>query len=71
MGIETVINVSDLHMRYGIVEAVRGLDLQVRRGEVFAFDTRCGDYRRTSPDLGRRGRGQDGIRPDCDQPVTA
>jgi len=34
---ETVIEVSGLHMRYGAHEAVRGIDLQVRRGEVFAF----------------------------------
>ena len=34
---ELVIDVSDLHMRYGSFEAVRGIDLQVRRGEVFAF----------------------------------
>jgi ABC-2 type transport system ATP-binding protein len=34
---ETVIDVSALRMRYGSVEAVRGIDLHVRRGEVFAF----------------------------------
>ena len=34
---ETVIEVSGLHMRYGAHEAVRGIDLQVQRGEVFAF----------------------------------
>ena len=34
---ELVIDVVDLHMRYGSVEAVRGIDLQVRRGEIFAF----------------------------------
>ena len=34
---ETVIDVSGLRMRYGAVEAVRGIDLRVRRGEVFAF----------------------------------
>jgi ABC-2 type transport system ATP-binding protein len=34
---ETVIAVSGLQMRYGSVEAVRGLDLKVTRGEVFAF----------------------------------
>ncbi len=32
-----VITVSDLHMRYGPFEAVRGIDLSVQRGEVFAF----------------------------------
>jgi ABC-2 type transport system ATP-binding protein len=34
---ETVIAVSGLQMRYGSVEAVRGIDLHVSRGEVFAF----------------------------------
>ena len=34
---ETVIDVSGLRMRYGAVEAVRGIDLRVRRGEGFAF----------------------------------
>src|SRR5215469_1847917 len=34
---ETVIDVSGLRMRYGSFEAVRGIDLRVRRGEVFAF----------------------------------
>ena len=33
---ETVIDVSGLRMRYGAVEAVRGIDLHVTRGEVFA-----------------------------------
>ncbi len=32
-----VIEVTGLRMRYGKFEALRGLDLQVRRGEVFAF----------------------------------
>ena len=36
-GYETVIDVSGLRMRYGTFEAVRGIDLRVRRGEVFAF----------------------------------
>jgi len=36
-GTETVIDVTALRMRYGSVEAVRGIDLHVRRGEVFAF----------------------------------
>jgi ABC-2 type transport system ATP-binding protein len=36
-GDETVIDVSGLRMRYGSFEAVRGIDLHVRRGEVFAF----------------------------------
>ncbi|RAG86351.1 ABC transporter ATP-binding protein [Streptacidiphilus pinicola] len=34
---DTVIRVSALRMRYGPFEAVRGIDLEVRRGEVFAF----------------------------------
>jgi ABC-2 type transport system ATP-binding protein len=34
---ETVISVRGLHKSYGDVEAVRGIDLEVRRGEVFAF----------------------------------
>jgi ABC-2 type transport system ATP-binding protein len=34
---ETVIEVCGLRMRYGAFEAVRGIDLHVRRGEVFAF----------------------------------
>ena len=36
-GDETVIDVSGLRMRYGAFEAVRGIDLRVTRGEVFAF----------------------------------
>jgi ABC-2 type transport system ATP-binding protein len=34
---ETVICVRDLRKRFGAVEAVRGIDLDVRRGEIFAF----------------------------------
>jgi ABC-2 type transport system ATP-binding protein len=34
---DPVIEVSGLRMRYGSLEAVRGLDLRVVRGEVFAF----------------------------------
>ncbi|HXQ18418.1 MAG TPA: ABC transporter ATP-binding protein [Acidimicrobiales bacterium] len=34
---ETVIEVSGLRMHYGPFEAVRGIDLRVQRGEVFAF----------------------------------
>jgi ABC-2 type transport system ATP-binding protein len=36
-GTETVIDASGLQMRYGSFEAVRGIDLHVNRGEVFAF----------------------------------
>jgi ABC-2 type transport system ATP-binding protein len=32
-----VISVQSLHKRYGEHEAVRGIDLEVRRGEIFAF----------------------------------
>ena len=34
---ETVITARGLRMSYGDLEAVRGIDLEVRRGEVFAF----------------------------------
>src|SRR5579875_883306 len=34
---EPVIRVRGLHKRYGDNEAVRGIDLEVRRGEIFAF----------------------------------
>jgi ABC-2 type transport system ATP-binding protein len=34
---EPVITVEDLHKSYGDFEAVRGIDLEVRSGEVFAF----------------------------------
>jgi len=36
-GGEVVIGVSGLCKRYGELEAVRGIDLEVRRGEIFAF----------------------------------
>src|SRR5919204_5148479 len=32
-----VISVSDLHKRYGDTEAVRGIDFEVRAGEIFGF----------------------------------
>jgi ABC-2 type transport system ATP-binding protein len=34
---ELAIQVSDLHKRYGSFEAVRGIDIEVRRGEVFGL----------------------------------
>jgi ABC-2 type transport system ATP-binding protein len=34
---EQVISVRDLHKSYGEIEAVRGVDLEVERGEIFAF----------------------------------
>ena len=37
VGADAVIDVVDLRMSYGRLEAVRGVDLRVRRGEVFAF----------------------------------
>ena len=36
-GTEAVIRVSGLLKHYGSHEAVRGIDLEVRRGEIFAF----------------------------------
>jgi ABC-2 type transport system ATP-binding protein len=35
--VDPVITVRGLRKRYGAVEAVRGIDLEVRRGEIFAF----------------------------------
>src|SRR5579862_1018579 len=34
---ESVVSVRGLRMAYGAFEAVRGIDLEVRRGEVYAF----------------------------------
>src|SRR5213596_3729715 len=34
---DAVISVSGLTKKYGDVEAVRGIDLEVERGEIFAF----------------------------------
>ena len=34
---EAVISVKGLRKSYGDLEAVRGIDLEVRRGEIFAF----------------------------------
>jgi len=34
---EPVVSVRGLHKRYGAVEAVAGIDLEVQRGEIFAF----------------------------------
>jgi ABC-2 type transport system ATP-binding protein len=36
-GSDVVVDVRGLRMSYGAYEAVRGVDLQVRRGEIFAF----------------------------------
>jgi ABC-2 type transport system ATP-binding protein len=37
VGTEAVISVSGLYVRYGSLDAVRGVDLRIERGEVFAF----------------------------------
>jgi ABC-2 type transport system ATP-binding protein len=37
LAVSSIISVRGLHMTYGRVEAVRGIDLDVRAGEVFAF----------------------------------
>ena len=37
MGAEPVVSVRGLHKRYGELEAVAGIDLEVERGEIFAF----------------------------------
>jgi len=36
-GADTVVRIDGLVKHYGKVEAVRGIDLQIRRGEVFGF----------------------------------
>jgi len=55
---EVVIGVSGLHKRYGELEAVRGIDLQVRRGEIFAFLGPNGAGKTTTVEIleGFRGR---------------
>jgi ABC-2 type transport system ATP-binding protein len=54
-----VISVRDLRKSYGEVEAVRGIDLEVRRGEVFAFLGPNGAGKTTTVEIleGYRGRG--------------
>ena len=37
MNAETVVRIDGLVKHYGKVEAVRGIDLEVHRGEVFGF----------------------------------
>jgi ABC-2 type transport system ATP-binding protein len=34
---DPIVSIRDLHKRYGDHEAVRGVDLEIRRGEIFAF----------------------------------
>ncbi len=55
---EVVIGVSGLHKRYGELEAVHGIDLQVRRGEIFAFLGPNGAGKTTTVEIleGFRGR---------------
>jgi len=55
---EVVIGVSGLHKRYGELEAVRGIDLKVRRGEIFAFLGPNGAGKTTTVEIleGFRGR---------------
>ncbi|MEA2671510.1 MAG: type transport system ATP-binding protein, partial [Chloroflexota bacterium] len=36
-GGDPIIQVHGLAKRYGAIEAVRGIDLEVRRGEIFGF----------------------------------
>ncbi len=59
---ETVISVRGLHKSYGEVEAVRGIDLEVRRGEVFAFLGPNGAGKTTTVEIlegyRRRGAGE-------------
>ena len=55
---EVVIGVSGLRKRYGELEAVRGIELQVRRGEIFAFLGPNGAGKTTTVEIleGFRGR---------------
>ena len=56
---EAVISVRDLRKSYGGLEAVRGIDLEVRRGEVFAFLGPNGAGKTTTTEIleGYRERG--------------
>ena len=62
---EPVISIRGLHKRYGDHEAVRGIDLEVRRGEIFAFLGPNGAGKTTTVEIlegfrqreRRRGRG--------------
>jgi ABC-type histidine transport system ATPase subunit len=56
--VDPVITVHGLRKRYGAVEAVRGIDLEVRRGEIFAAVRRLFAARRPYR------------RPTCGQPAT-
>jgi ABC-2 type transport system ATP-binding protein len=56
--VDPVITVHGLRKRYGAVEAVRGIDLEVRRGEIFAFLGPNGAGKTTTVEIleGFRGR---------------
>jgi ABC-2 type transport system ATP-binding protein len=56
---ESVISIKSLRKSYGEVEAVRGIDLEVRRGEVFALLGPNGAGKTTTVEIleGYRGRG--------------
>jgi ABC-2 type transport system ATP-binding protein len=58
--VDPVITVRGLRKRYGAVEAVRGIDLEVRRGEIFAFLGPNGAGKTTTVEIleGFRGRTQ-------------
>src|SRR3954454_13061396 len=57
---EAVITVRGLHKAYGDVEAVRGLDLEVRRGEVLAFLGPNGSGKTTTVEILEGFRERDG-----------
>ncbi len=57
---EPVISISDLRKSYGEVEAVRGIDLEVRRGEVFAFLGPNGAGKTTTVEILEGYRDRDG-----------
>jgi ABC-2 type transport system ATP-binding protein len=61
---EPVIEVSGLQMRYGDFEAVRGLDLEVEQGEIFAFLGPNGAGKTTTVEIleGYRHRSEGGVR---------
>ena len=54
------IEVSDLHKRYGAYEAVRGIDIEVRRGEVFGLLGPNGAGKTTTVEILEGYRARDG-----------